>query len=113
MAKSADNRQILTQVISLPLLLGSLLLVTGLGGIYISRESAAELQRLNDKALGPTLTFGEIVAQLNETSQIILRASSEGTSAEERESLLKKTRNKVKKIGKMTKEALAASQGYA
>ena len=94
------NQRVMRQFLSLPIVLGVLLGLTGFTGIYVNHHSSIALFGLNDAALGPTLAFEEIAGNLNSLSKNLLRLNQDGVDPETQAKLLKKSQSTLKKISK-------------
>ena len=108
-----SNQKVMKQFLALPVVLGALLIATGSFGIYVSKHSNSQLVLLNDAALGPTLAFDEIVANLNVLNQNLLRVNQAGIAQADQEKVLKKSKLVLKKIGKQVNAQIEASKGLA
>ncbi len=106
-----DNRKVLRQFLLLPIILGALLLATGIMGIYISNSSSQFLNQLNERALGPTAAFDEITVNLNELSKNLLRLDGAGQTPEEKVKTIKRVSNLLKKISGKVKNQIEVGKG--
>src|SRR3954468_2422352 len=104
--KALDSRRILVRFLTLPLVLGSLLLVSGLAGIYVTQRSADSLQHLNDVELDPILNMDEIVMDLNELDRSLLTVRQIGLTAESEKKNVEAIQKTIKRIKKATQEEL-------
>lgn len=113
MAQSVEqsNRKVMRQVLSLPVVLGALLIITGTVGIFSAKQSQKQLIKINDAALGPALAFDEISTTLVQFSQNLLRLNQKFLSASEEADLLKRVSKSYKKAKRLIKAQAAGAKG--
>ena len=99
------------QFLSLPVVLGSLLILTGAAGIVINWRSTRDLYKLNDTAMLPTVAFGELSGFLNLLEQDLVREANTRVGSEDQEKYRKSVRNLTKKITKRVNLQIDNSKG--
>ncbi len=107
---SNDSQNIISKFLTLPIVLGVLLIGSGILGITISTRSTSQLNKINDSALGPTLAFSEIVLHLDDLNQNILRLNQKSVTSEAEKSIIKKLQSITKKIDRKIKTQVELSQ---
>src|SRR4051812_11185695 len=113
LSRDRSGERLMQQFLTLPVLLGALLLLNGAVGIYATRHLRNDLGRLNDTALGPTLALNAIVDSLHELSLNLLRLNQAGVRPEDQARLVTRLKSGLKKISSRVKTQADASQGLA
>lgn len=96
-ASNQESRRVIRLVLLLPVILCSLLTLTGLMGVYISQKSLRQLQSLDEVALGPVLELQDIRDEMNKLSRGIHNFDAAQTGLE-REEARKVVLSEVKRI---------------
>lgn len=107
----SKNRAVMRQFLSLPVILGVLLIITGGTGIYISKWSLVQLIRLDDTAIDPILAFDEIASSLRQVSHDLSKLSELDDRSEAHAKMKKKVRNNLEKIGRRVRQQREVSHG--
>ncbi len=106
-----NNRSVMRQFLSLPVVLGTLLLLTGAAGIVINWRSTRDLYKLNDTAMQPTVAFAELSGFLSLLEQDLLREMHTPVGSADQIKYRKSARSLVNKITKRVKLQIDGSKG--
>jgi len=81
MSKRKNNRVLLKEFLTIPIVLGTLLIISGAIGIYVGVRSVDQLQDIGKNAVNPLIEFQELSLELkslaNQTLKIVLSGRTE------------------------------------
>jgi len=105
------NQRVMWQFVAMPIVFAVIFLITGLTGITINQHSSASLAKLTDSALGPTIAFEQITAQLNLLQVELLRMDSAELSPAEQQAVLSNAKILLLKTDKKIKTQVEIQNG--
>lgn len=109
--RSVKSSNVMREFLTLPLVLGSLLIATGGIGLYVVRHSTTSLNKLESAGIKPTVALAEFSTAIHEFLEDLMRINQKGVSPQTQAALLERSRTKIQAIGAATREQIELSRG--